>query len=347
MSDATEVGNIFTVPAGGGTPVQLTTGGEYNSAPTVSNDWTLAFMYQSPAGKVSIVLQWLGSTQVAAGPAGYEPGFAPGNGGIKAPARFPIPVGSFSCPRLQFFGVRGSGETAQDGDGYGTTVQTLERKLAALVPGLSAAPVSYPAVAVGYATQDYGTAYRDSVSAGENALQTALIVLWSRCPDTDVVLAGYSQGAQVAGDVADALRPGERAKVAAVVLFGDPRFNPRQPKVDAAGTGYSSKLSGIYQFVDKRMRAVPGDLVARTRSYCLKGDVICNFSLANLAACLAHRSKCPHLHYVSKGLSAKAAAWAATEWHDLAAAAEPRGGSIDLRRTDRRRRSFPRVHAGA
>ena len=136
-----------------------------------------------------------------------------------------------TCPSLQFFGVRGSGETTSDGDGYGTTVQGFEQTLATLVPGLSATPIDYPAVPVGYTgILYYKNTYKNSVAAGENALQTALIVFRSKCPRTYVMLAGYSQGAQVAGDVADTLTKAQRAHIAAVALFGDPRFNPAKPK---------------------------------------------------------------------------------------------------------------------
>jgi hypothetical protein len=227
-----------------------------------------------------------------------------------SPTPTPTPTTSGHCPSLMFFGVRGSGETAKDGGGYGSTVQGFELTLAALEPGLSAKPIGYPAIPVGYAWQDYGGAYKNSVAAGENVLQTALIVFWHKCPKTDVMLAGYSQGAQVAADVADTLRSPQRARIAAVALFGDPRFNPQQNKVDVPATGYSSRLSGIYQWQDKRMRNVPADLVPRVHSYCLKGDVICNYRKGNLAGCIP-ASRCPHLLYLDDGWPIKAAYWAA------------------------------------
>ncbi|KAI1004939.1 hypothetical protein K3495_g3280 [Podosphaera aphanis] len=42
------------------------------------------------------------------------------------------------------------------------------------------------------------------------------------CPDTKLVLSGYSQGAQVVHKAADSLPPDMASKVKAVVLFGDP-----------------------------------------------------------------------------------------------------------------------------
>jgi hypothetical protein len=217
-----------------------------------------------------------------------------------------------TCPSLQFFGVRGSGETASDGDGYGTTVQGFEQTLATLVPGLSATPIDYPAVPVGYTgILYYKNTYKNSVAAGENALQTALIVFRSKCPRTYVMLAGYSQGAQVAGDVADTLTKAQRAHIAAVALFGDPRFNPRQTQVDVSGLGYNPKLEGIYQFANKQMRQVPPDLVPRLHSYCLEGDPICNYKLQYALTCKLSSSLCTHLFYQELGYPSDAAKGAA------------------------------------
>ena len=217
-----------------------------------------------------------------------------------------------ACPSVQFYGVRGSGETTSDGDGYGTTVQEFEQTLATLVPGLSATPIDYPAVSVGYTGAFYyKNTYKNSVAAGENALQTALIVFWSKCPGSYVMLAGYSQGAQVAGDVADTLTKTQRAHIAAVVLFGDPRFNPRQTQVNVPGLGYNPKLEGIYQFANKQMRQVPADLVPRVHSYCLQGDPICNYKLQYAVTCGLYSSLCPHLYYQKLSYPNDAADWAA------------------------------------
>jgi Cutinase len=130
------------------------------------------------------------------------------------------------CRPLRFYGVRGSGETTSQGNGYGTTVQQFEQTLTGEITGLGYLPateVEYPAIPFGYAWQDYAAAYNDSVAAGENALQTDLADLWHQCPSTYVVLAGYSQGAQVAGDVADTLKlPQAQAGVRAAARVHKP-----------------------------------------------------------------------------------------------------------------------------
>jgi hypothetical protein len=184
---------VSVVPLAGGTPVRLT--GSSFGMPTVSADWTLGFQ---PG------YQWLGGTVQHATP--YIDSFSIGDGSIPAPAGFPIAYKPpKSCPPLKFFGVRGSGETSTDDGGYGSTVGEAEHTLATLVPHLAPTAINYPAIPVGYKLADYGTEYQKSVAAGKTALHNAVMAFNTRCPTTYMVISGYSQGAQVAGDVTDTL----------------------------------------------------------------------------------------------------------------------------------------------
>ncbi len=235
------------------------------------------------------------------------------------------------CWPLRFYGVRGSGETTSEGNGYGTTVQQFEQTLTGdKMTGLGYLPVTeveYPAIPFGYAWQDYTSSYDNSVAAGENALQTDLIDLWHQCPSTRVVLAGYSQGAQVAGDVADTLKLPQRARIAAVALFGDPEFNGRQPEVDVAATGYSPHRGGIivkWPGMHSMLRNVPQDLVPRFHSYCISNDPICNWTAQWTAICWVmrlpgwpDRQICPHAGYVGQQWPKVAAYWAADLIHHM------------------------------
>lgn len=310
--------DIYAIPVSGGVAQRLTQGGT-NSYPAVSSNWTMTYLHQTPDGQhVYMVNQWLGAPEVVLG---TTEGFYPGDAATAAnppPPSFPVlgspppgPGTPSNCPIAKFFGVRGSGETSSDGGGYGTTVESFEETLNDAVHFLQDQPINYPAIAVGYAWQDYGTAYANSVAAGISALQTALITFWHKCPTSNVILAGYSQGAQVAGDVADTLTSSQRNLVAAVTLFGDPRFNPGQGAVDVSATGYDPTLKGIYQFANPTMRHVPTDLEPRFQSYCLPGDPICNFSAGNAANCIASLSTCPHLFYDGDGWTKTAAEAAA------------------------------------
>jgi len=326
--------HVSVVPLSGGTPVQVTAdAGDGAMTPTVSADWTLGwYNNSSPQG---LQFMWLGGTTVVNGPQGvlYEPSFASGDGSIPAPAGFPIaynstapsptPTATASCPAVQFFGLRGSGEEQSDdgGSGYGSTVGEFERTLTQLDPAVSATEVDYPAVPVLYTgLVSYTSTYNNSVAAGKNALQTALSVMWHRCPSVHVVLAGYSQGAQVAGDVADTLPGSERALVTAVALFGDPRFNGAQSRVDVAATGYSKHRGGIivkWPTMHSSLRQVPSDLVSRFQSYCIENDPICNWTPQWLSVCAAVTNPswnpayqdCPHVQYVVREWPYKAAYW--------------------------------------
>jgi Cutinase len=93
----------------------------------------------------------------------------------------------------------------------------------------------------------------------------------SRCPTEKIVVAGYSLGAELLGN---ALGNHDVGRISAAVLFADLWFNPKDPV--AAGTfdpayGGQSGFRPVY----------PSGLVGKTRSYCRRGDRICQSGLPN------------------------------------------------------------------
>lgn len=148
--------------------------------------------------------------------------------GLPAPAASADP-----CPDVEVVFARGTGEPP----GVGAIGQAFVDALGSRVGGKSVAvsPVNYDA------SSDFngGIAFARTVvdgirDAGAHVESTA-----SRCPNTRVVLGGYSQGAVVAGFVTSAVVPKEVPEefvsyvpqplppavanhVAAVVLFGTP-----------------------------------------------------------------------------------------------------------------------------
>jgi hypothetical protein len=157
--------------------------------------------------------------------------------------------------------------------------------------------------------------YNASESDGVNKLNLTLASYFLRTTCTaPVILAGYSQGAEVVMDAYNALAPQYKRRVAAIALFGDPLFNQRA-SIDV-GT-FSQRTSGRGAL---GVRPLPSpDLVSKTRSYCLFQDPICNMgtntieSITDLLQChgpndQATQVTCPHLHYRSEsGYTAQAA----------------------------------------
>jgi hypothetical protein len=159
--------------------------------------------------------------------------------------------------RVTVVGVRGSGD-AQSGDvatdKYGDQVHGMGKPGAALAVELANKlsrgavtfdPVVYPAVGllgnwrkiintVGAGAKiGFLGSYNGSVNDGKAALRQVISSEARVCPKVKLVLAGYSQGAQVVADVYQRdLSPSQRSRIAGVVVFGDPYFNPADTKPD-------------------------------------------------------------------------------------------------------------------
>lgn len=140
------------------------------------------------------------------------------------PLGAPIPVASAArCPSTQVVFARGTGEPA----GLGTVGASFVDGLRSRVGGRSvgAYAVSYPA----------GGEWATGVD-GVRDIGTHVVSMAADCPDTRMVLSGYSQGAALMGyvtsgqvpdgvdpaNVPEPLQPAVADHVAAVVLFGTP-----------------------------------------------------------------------------------------------------------------------------
>lgn len=120
---------------------------------------------------------------------------------------------------------------------------------------------SYPAVPIfgwttwtaGLGAQASGGAsfkYGQSVTTGINELKQHLIMTSIRCPDTKIVLGGYSQGAQVIGQALPDLHDSPARNIVFVALFGDPKLHLPE------GEGVNPPACRNQQFSDWR-RVVP------------------------------------------------------------------------------------------
>ncbi|MFX0581118.1 cutinase family protein [Nocardia nepalensis] len=182
------------------------------------------------------------SLSAAAGHAGADPG------------------GVGACPRWTAVLVPGTGETSPTADptqpagllrpiGDGLTARYGTDIAVRYLP-YTAAPVPYV----------------PSKTIGVDRLQTMLAGL---CESTQVVLAGYSQGADAAGEVASQIGRGAgpipASRVLGVGLISDPHRNPETPQLGGNTTG--AGIGGPRQDF--------GQLSGRVRTVCAQGDLYC------------------------------------------------------------------------
>lgn len=152
--------------------------------------------------------------------------------------------------------------------------------------------------------------YTDSVKAGEGELRTYLAQRVANCPTSRFVIGGYSQGAQVVGNVLPYLSQSIKSKIAFVSLFGDPKlYLPEGAKLwdGCAGRNMSpwrrgNPLCYVHSGISMaREPYIPKDMIGRVGSWCDKKDFVCTGSATNLIIGNTHSK------YVEKGYVDQAA----------------------------------------
>ena len=207
------------------------------------------------------------------------------------------------CTSLHMIGLRGSGEpsyTSENdlggtvGDMYSQLVQRANYEGVPMSVDGVGEDEGYPASAVLDPWRRDGNlagmiaAMTDSAAKGTLALAARLD---ASPPNSCIVLAGYSQGAWAIGDLfraAYADRLLRTHRIAAVVLFGDPRLDPSAlpavPIGQVEGTGILRR-----EGLPVGDRYFPDAIAAHTRSYCLAHDPFCDATpnpVVGLACCL-------------------------------------------------------------
>ncbi len=188
-----------------------------------------------------------------------------------------------SCPTLMFLAARGSGQNVLGGSfesfagGLGSRG---ERVWDGIVDGLETTPIDLPGIAVEYPAVAVAlkggviqpgndpSVYNDSVGEGVSRTLEVVHSSLKLCPDIDIVLFGYSQGAQVVGTAYAAMPESERSHVIRLVLFADPLFHPGDP-----GVRYLPTTLTHHGIKGERADFPPGDAVVE--SWCWSGDEIC------------------------------------------------------------------------
>ncbi len=192
------------------------------------------------------------------------------------------------CPDVHWMGAAGSGErTEYDSaayDGMGRVVyqsyRELEQRLQQEGRTITAEAVEYPAIEV---PEDAGVLdwadFIGSVDAGKAALGGQYAAFTARCPDTKVVLAGYSQGAMVVHRNLHELAASPNLAAALLVADGD-----RIPDDNTVNIGSASsdpeKTGGAAQdwpILAHAPDKLPANVGVRTISVCDVGDPVCDY----------------------------------------------------------------------
>ena len=212
-----------------------------------------------------------------------------------APLGAPVPSASAQpCPDVEVVFARGTTEEPGVGPTGQAFVDSLRTRIGARSMGVY--PVDYPA------TTDFPTALTGIRDASAHVEATA-----RNCPNTNMVLGGFSQGAAVMGfvtanaipdgapeGVPNPMPPDVADHVAAVALFGKPndRFMRaiRQPDV-TVGPMYAAKSIDL----------------------CVPDDFVCSNG----------RDFNAHMEYVDTGMVDEGAAYAATRLAAIPAPAAP------------------------
>ena len=194
-----------------------------------------------------------------------------------------------SCPDVEVTFARGTNEPA----GVGGVGQAFVDSLRSQVGGrsLGVYPVNYPA------TQDWPP----SASAGASDASAHVQSMAANCPNTKLVLGGYSQGAvvidlitiaqaSVSGFIAQTLTADVADHVAAVAVFGNPTTRYLGGPISAISPWYGAKAIDL----------------------CAPGDPICSVGGALAPPSPDELSSPAHHAYLQSGMPGQAAAFVAS-----------------------------------
>jgi acetylxylan esterase len=148
-------------------------------------------------------------------------------------------VASQACAPVHLIVARGSFEA--QGEGIASTFSTTIKRS---IPGATSEALVYPAV----------MPYSGSMDVGTEKMKQAIAKWTKSCPQTKLVLVGYSQGGAVIVDAlcgasynpkigkhTNGLTQEEGKQIVLALAFGDPRFIPGMPY----NLGTNSKSPGV------------------------------------------------------------------------------------------------------
>jgi len=212
-------------------------------------------------------------------------------GSLAAPAQLSARASAANdfCPSIQVVFARGTFEAP----GVGATGQAFVDALNARLPGktVDVYAVNYPA------SLDFGQA-ADGIVDASNKIET----IAASCPNTRIVVGGYSQGAAVAGYTTTDTVPAGFAMPAGITGPMPPAIAPHVAAVVLFGTPETWFLN----LVDHNAPPITtGQLyTAKTLQLCATGDPVCFPGGLNRAA---------HSSYKDNGMADQAADFAARQ----------------------------------
>lgn len=206
------------------------------------------------------------------------------------------------CPRVEFISAPGTWESAADDDPINPGANPNSFMLSITNPLKEAyVPEDVKVWTLPYTAQfkninaQHEMSYDDSRNEGTSRLEGELTYMHETCPDTKFVLSGFSQGAVIAGDVADRIGGGNgpvpAESVAGVALIADGRrqdgvgINPGAPiggvGAEIALQPVSTLIQGIVPGATMRGERANGfgSLADRTFQICAPNDSICDAPL--------------------------------------------------------------------
>lgn len=232
-----------------------------------------------------------------------------------------------ACAPYVIVGVPGSNEgkrfnpaSAQPEDLYGPEVWQAVQEVSVRLqqnglPTAVSTPADYPAILDENPLKTallYGISqYQKSKDAGYANTYALVGTVMETCDSSQLILIGYSQGAHVAGDVAQTIlhsgTPIDAERLGGVLLLADPAFNNDSPGTwtfDYSGT--ASPFVGITNY--QRAEDANGSLGSRAAfdendpvvSICINGDAVCAATAENLDS---ERATTIHTSYKSAEFS--------------------------------------------
>lgn len=202
------------------------------------------------------------------------------------------------CAPFVAIGVRGTGfpaGTAVGGlytsGGLGITSNILTDIQAQSPAGIRIIGLNYPAANF--------AAFPASLAEGSKTLRAVLEIFATSCPNTKMVLAGHSQGAQVIGDVLASnttpqLSAAAKQNINSVILLGDSSYTNGEkinsPKSATTGRSLFPRPAGVFYSYTRNGLPI-------IRSWCYNGDWACQNPLLKLNPFTAANSQALHDNY--------------------------------------------------